>query len=140
MTILRANKVCLTKERSCSGFTLLEIIIALSIVGIAVVVAMQLFSVNLRAIATSEDYVNAAAGAEAVMRSVLSDDDFPANASSGGVINEYRYESSAVKVNEERTGPANVDLYQVRVTIHWKDGRRDKSITLYSLKMTEKKI
>jgi prepilin-type N-terminal cleavage/methylation domain-containing protein len=124
----------------CRGFTLLEIIVALALVATAVVVVMQLFSANLRAIAASDGYVNASAYAEAVMRTVLTDEDFPDKAASSGTIDIYRYESSAVKVNEERTSTTNVDLYLVTVTVHWLEGNRDKSLKLNTLKLIEKKI
>jgi len=126
---------------SCSrGFTLLEVIVALSLVSIAVVIVMQLFSANMRAIATSESYVNASANAEAVMRNLLADEDFPKNAAMSGFLEEYRCESSVVKVNEERTKTINAEIYQVKVTLSWKDGLRDRTITLYTLKTIEKKI
>ena len=124
----------------CEGFTLLEIIVALSIIAIAVVTAIQLYSANLRAIFTSDSYVYAAANAEAVMRNILEDEDFPKNATTGGVSNGYRFDSLAVRVNEERTKQTNAELYQVKITVYWKEGSRDKSLTLNTLKLVEKKI
>jgi prepilin-type N-terminal cleavage/methylation domain-containing protein len=122
------------------GFTLLEIIVSLALVSIAVVIVMQLFSLNLRAIAASDGYVNASANAEAVMRAVLTDEDFPDGASTSGVIDIYRYESFVAKVNEERNSATNTELYLVKVVVYWRDGVRDKSLTLNTLKLVEKKI
>ena len=59
---------------SAHGFTLLEVLVALSILGVAVTVLFQLFSTNLRTIALSGDYVLATVRAEAKMREVLDDD------------------------------------------------------------------
>ena len=53
---------------SIKGFTLIEVIVALSILGIAITVILQLFSVNLRAISQSEDYVMALIQADLKMR------------------------------------------------------------------------
>jgi len=47
------------------GFTLIEVLVAVALLGIAVTVVIQLFSANLRAIASSEDYIYASARAEA---------------------------------------------------------------------------
>ena len=124
----------------CEGFTLLEIIVALSIIAIAVVTAIQLYSANLRTIFTSDSYVNAAVNAEAVMRNILEDEDFPAGATTGGVSNGYRFDSLTVKVNEDKTKQTNAELFQVKVTVYWKEGIRDKSLTLNTLKLVEKKI
>jgi prepilin-type N-terminal cleavage/methylation domain-containing protein len=53
------------------GFTLLEVLVGLAIMGIAVILLFQVFSANLRSIAVSEDYTSAAVKAEARMREVL---------------------------------------------------------------------
>jgi prepilin-type N-terminal cleavage/methylation domain-containing protein len=138
-------KTLIQKEASArrmgdNGFTLMEILVALALVSIAVVVAIQLFSANLRAIAYSDGYVRASANAEAVMRSVITDEDFPTNAATAGILDIYRYETSATKIDEEKDSNLNVDLYRVDVSISWKEGTRDKSITLSTLKLIEKKI
>ena len=50
------------------GFTLLEVLVATAILGMAIAVILQLFSANLRAIALSRDYVSASIKAEAKMK------------------------------------------------------------------------
>jgi prepilin-type N-terminal cleavage/methylation domain-containing protein len=134
------QKEKLAQRMGVRGFTLLEIIVALALVAIAVVVAIQLFSANLRAIASSEGHVKAAANAEAVMRSIITDEDFPNSAATAGTLDIYRYETSATKIDEERNSALNVDLYRVDVGISWREGTRDKSITLSGLKLVERKI
>jgi general secretion pathway protein I len=128
------------KRNGLEGFTLLEILVALSLIGIALAVVFQLFAANSRSIAASESYVHAAAHAEAVMRSILEDEKFPDATLSGITEDGYRYEASVTKGYEERVQALNVDLYQVKATIYWHDGAREKSLSLQTLKMTEKKI
>jgi general secretion pathway protein I len=123
-----------------AGFTLLEIIVALALVATAVVMAVQLFSANLKAIAASDSHVRASANAGAVMREVLTDEDFPDNAVTSGYIDIYRFETSAYKVDEERNQTINVDLYRVDVILSWREGNRDRSVTLNALKLVEKKL
>ncbi|MGE5238662.1 MAG: type IV pilus modification PilV family protein, partial [Chloroflexota bacterium] len=53
------------------GFTLLEVLVAVALLGIAVTVVLQLFSANLRTLAASEDYVAAVTQAEVKMRELL---------------------------------------------------------------------
>jgi prepilin-type N-terminal cleavage/methylation domain-containing protein len=54
-----------------AGFTLLEVLVSLSLLGIAVTVIFQLYSANLRSIAGSEDYVAAALEAQSQMREIV---------------------------------------------------------------------
>jgi prepilin-type N-terminal cleavage/methylation domain-containing protein len=123
-----------------AGFTLLEILVAISLIGIVLVVVMQLFSANLRSLSISESHVNATAHAEAIMRNILEDEEFPNTILSGTTEDGYRYDATIAKGYEERIQALNIDLYQVKVTIYWNDGTRQRSIFLETLKMTEKKI
>ena len=59
---------------SARGFTLMEIMVALAVMGFAVVYLVQLFSSNLRMIGTSQDYVIALTQAEAMMREIVESD------------------------------------------------------------------
>ena len=45
--------------KAARGFTLIEILAALTLIGIAVVYLVQLFSANLRTVGTSRDYMEA---------------------------------------------------------------------------------
>ena len=128
------------KLKTEKGFTLLEIMVALSLIGIVLVVVLQLFSANLRSLSSSESYVNAAAHAEAIIRNILEDEEFPNTTLSGTTEDGYRYEATIAKEYEERVQALNVDLYQVKVIIHWSDGLRERSLSLQTLKLTEKKI
>ena len=135
------KKECLTDRHCChSGFTLLEIIVAMALVSIAVLVVFQLFAAGSRSIAISRGHVDAVIRAEEIMRSVLTDDNFPYSASSSGWREGYRYETGASRAFEDRTQTAGAELYQVQVTVYWKEGIRDKSFSLYTLKAADKKI
>jgi general secretion pathway protein I len=119
---------------------LLEIIVALALIATAVVVAIQLFSANLRAIHASDGYVRAAANAESVMRAILTDEDFPAGAATAGTLDVYRYESTVTKIEDEKYNNIIAELYRVDVVVRWRDGERDKTMTLSTMKLVEKKI
>jgi prepilin-type N-terminal cleavage/methylation domain-containing protein len=135
-----ARKFYSNHRSGAAGFTLLEILVAISLIGIVLVVVMQLFSANLRSLSISESHVNAAAHAEAIMRNILEDEDFPDTTLSGTTEDGYRYDATITKGYEDRIRTLNIDLYLVKVVVSWSDGGRHHSMSLETLKMTERKI
>ena len=121
-----------------AGFTLLEVIVAIAILGIAIAVVLQLFSANLRAISVSGDYVTAATRAEAKMREVLSDDRLSEKSFSEETQEGYRIDVSITDVLKERTENLQVKLLEVDLTIHWIQGTKQKSMSLRTFKVVEK--
>lgn len=121
-----------------AGFTLLEVIVAIAILGIAITVVLQLFSANLRAISVSGDYVAAATRAEAKMREILSDDRLSEKYFSEATQEGYRIDVSITDVIKERTENLQVKLLEVDLTIHWIQGTKQKSMSLRTLKVVEK--
>ena len=121
-----------------AGFTLLEVIVAMAILGIAISVVLQLFSANLRAISVSGDYVAAATRAEAKMREILSDDRLSEKYFSEATQEGYRIDVSITDVIKERTENLQVKLLEVDLTIHWIQGTKQKSMSLRTLKVVEK--
>jgi prepilin-type N-terminal cleavage/methylation domain-containing protein len=135
-----AGKSCRGRFCAAPGFTLLEVLVGLSIMGIAVVVLFQIFSANLRAIAVSEDYVSAAVKAEARMSEVLDSDKLVENAWSEVTPEGYRLNIVITETLKERTELLPVRLLDVALTIYWKKGMHDKSMTLRTIKMAGRKI
>jgi general secretion pathway protein I len=129
------------RGRGNKGFTLLEILVAIAILGIAITVVIQLFSANLRAISSSADYVSAATRAEAKMREILDDDKISEKVSSSEITDDgYRVDVSVNDVLKERTENLQVRLLEIVLTVHWTRGTKDKSLTFRTLKVVEKKI
>jgi prepilin-type N-terminal cleavage/methylation domain-containing protein len=117
------------------GFTLLEVLVGLAIMGIAVVVLFQIFSANLRSIAVSEDYTSAAVKAEARMREVLDNDKLEESSWSEVTAEGYRLDIVIAETLNQRTELLPVRLLDVVLTINWKKGAKDKSMTLRTIKM-----
>ena len=133
----------LEQERSPNtkaGFTLLEVLVAMALLSIALVSIIQLFSINLRGIATSEDLAKAVMRAEATMRDVLDDEDIAEKSSSETTPDGYRVDVAITKAEEERTENLPLELLQISLTVHWKDGVKDRTLTLKTMKAVTKKI
>jgi type II secretion system protein I len=122
------------------GFTLLEVLVAIAILGIAVTVVLQLFSANLRAISASEDYVAASTKADAKIRELLADDKLSEKSFSEITEDGYRMDISITDVLKDRTENLQVRLLEIDLTIHWVRGTKEKSLALRTLKVAEKEI
>jgi type II secretion system protein I len=125
---------------SRAGFTLLEVLVATALLGIAVAVILQLFSSNLRALSVSEDFVHASIKAEVKMREVL-DNDKPSETSSSETTDDgYRVDVWIKDTLKERTENIDIKLFQIDVTVRWMKGTKERSFTLRSLKAVRKQI
>lgn len=130
----------LKNAKNAAGFTLLEVLVALSLLGIAVVAVMQLFSVDLRSISISEDYVSGVLAAQSKMQEVLSEEEITEKTWQGVMDKNYRFEVSISKSLPERTEELEVRLYDVIVTVSWAQGAKQRSLTLTTQKLVQKKV
>lgn len=130
----------MTRSGGSSGFTLLEVLVALALLGIAVTVIFQLFSADTRNIALSGDYVSAVVRAEARMVEVL--DSEPIAESSWSEVTNEGYAINVVISDTTSPGAGELPMKLLRVdlTIRWKNGAKQKSMTLRSLKMAGRKV
>lgn len=127
-------------DANARGFTLLEVLVALVLLSVALVAILQLFSANLRGIATSEDIAKAVMRAEATMRDVLDDDDIAEKSSSETTPDGYRVDVAITNAEEKRTENLPLKLLQISLTVHWKDGVKERALTLKTMKAVTKKV
>lgn len=106
------------------GFTLLEVLVATTILGLAIVMLMQLSSQGLRLLRLSDDYQQAVLVADRVVRSV----DVPQEGVEVGQEGRFQWERRVVLVPmpEELTpgaGPKPL-LYALSVAVRWGGSRK----------------
>ncbi len=123
-----------------AGFTLLEILVALALLGVAIVTVLQLFSADIRAIAASEDYVSAVMRAEAKMREVLDDDKLEEGTRSEAMENGCVADVSVSEIIKERTESLPVRLLEITLMFHWTKGTTTRSLTLKTIKVMTKRV
>ena len=124
--------------RSERGFTLIEILASLTLIGVAVVYLVQLFSANLRTIGTSQDYMEALTRAEAVMREITERDKIEEASWQEETDQGYRVAVSVSEAEKERTEDLPVKLLYIEMSFSWETASRKKSLTLKSLKVVER--
>lgn len=124
--------------QSPQGFTLIEILVAFTVLGFAVVYLVQVFSVNLRTAAVSQDYLKAVLHAEAVMREIVEKEPLEESSWQDELDRGYRYEASVTEVLRERSENLPIKLLEVEVVFTWEMGSRKKSLTLKTLKVVNR--
>ena len=114
------------------GFTLIEVIIAIAILGISLVMVMQLFAGGLRAARTSCDYSRAVIHAKDKMEDIT---DNPVQDS--GVFDDgFKWETEVESYKEVKDDPFK--LLKIKVRVMWPDVMKNsKTVELVGLKAVE---
>jgi len=123
-----------------SGFTLLEVLAAVAILGMALAVIMQLFSANLHGIAASDDYLAASMTAEAKMREIIDKGDYSEKDWTETTAEGCRVDISVRPALEERTESLPVQLHEITLSLRFENGTKERTITLRTLKTTARTI
>ena len=122
------------------GFTLLEVLAAVAILGMALAVILQLFSANLRGIAASDEYLAASMVAEAKMREVTDAGDFTERTWTETTNEGYRMDVSIAPALQERTESLPVELHEITLTLYFTRGLKDRTITLRTMRKAARRI
>jgi hypothetical protein len=113
------------------------VLVALSILGIAITVIFQLFSANLRSLSVSEDYLNGVLEAQAKMREIVSEEELEEKSLSGFTAGGYRYEAAITQTLSERSDTLPKKMVEVELKLFWHKGGKEKNLVLKSLKMID---
>ncbi len=116
------------------GFTLVEILIALVLLGISIAVLAQLFSTNLRNIGKSQNYVPAVVLAEARMSEILAKDFLDENKTTYKSDDGYLMEVSIIETMKEKFQHLPVKLMEIGLIVRWQMDQKEKTFILKSYK------
>ena len=121
-----------------NGFTLLEILVALALLGIAITMILQLFAAGTRALSASEDYVAASLAGEARLREIVEMTTLADGSWQEADADGRRVDVAVVEALRERTDGLPVRVFNVSVTLRWNWGLKNRQITLHTLKTVDK--
>jgi general secretion pathway protein I len=128
-----------TNRRIDAGFTLLEVVIALAILGIGLTVIMELFSGGLRLGRASQEYTKAMNYASTKLEEISVQDTIDEGGGEGQFDDTYRWQVGVEKVDlfpgdkgTEFKPPA--DLYHIRVSVAWKSGSKERTASFETYK------
>ena len=122
------------------GFTLLEVLVAMAILGIGLVIIIELFSGGLRLGRTSEDYTRAVGYARMKLEEISLAQSLEEGIEEGEFDREYRWQVEVKKVDllppgRETSYQPPVALYWVRIDVLWKSGTRERTTALESYRL-----
>ena len=127
------------------GFSLLEILIAFSILALSLGILLKIFSAGVNTALVAEDYSAAVQIAESLMAKTGVETPLQANQASGLENEKYHW---LVEVSPFEFNPENVDttaitaiLFKVKVIVSWgDDNTNDRQVELTTLKLTRKTL
>ncbi|WP_411726464.1 prepilin-type N-terminal cleavage/methylation domain-containing protein [Methyloglobulus sp.] len=130
----------ITKQQ---GFSLLEILIAFSILALSLGILLRIFSGGVNTAMVAEDYTIAVQIAESLIAKTGSEVPLKDHQSSGVENKKYQWSLtvSPYFLSNESIDPKNVaaQLYKVNVTVVWGNGESDgRQIQLTTLKLAAK--
>jgi prepilin-type N-terminal cleavage/methylation domain-containing protein len=130
------------KRRFGKGFTLIEAVIALAILGVGLIVIIEIFSGGLRLARTSVEYTKAVNYGRLKMEEIAIKPKIEEGTEEGEFDPTYRWQVEVKKVDllsveKDRDFKPPVEHFQVKVNVLWKSGRKERS-ALFETYRTEK--
>lgn len=127
------------------GFSLLEILVAFSILAVSLSILLNIFASGLNSVGVAEEYTVAVQIAESLMAKTGVETPLQAGESSGEVNHDkYRWQ---VIVQPYQFSPDGMDtstlnttLFKVSVTVNWGDEPHVRQVKLVTLKLVNKTL
>ena len=120
------------------GFSLLEILVAFSILALSLGIILNIFSTGLRTAIVSEEYIQATAIAESLLAKTGTE--FPLEETNNQGIDNDKYHwrieiSSFTGLADTELFPVNA--FRVDVSVVWQEGKTSRSVVLTTLKLAQ---
>jgi prepilin-type N-terminal cleavage/methylation domain-containing protein len=126
---------------SRGGFTLLEVLVALTIVGLGVVTLLQIFSLGLRLQARSNSRTDAMVQGGQLMDELLARRNFAEGPAAGKFGADGRW---TAHIQSSRDAPSSLglssdwELKEIALELLMRDGERERQIGLKTLRLGKK--
>lgn len=121
------------------GFTLIEVVVALAILGVGLIVIIELFSGGLRLGKVAEEYTQAISYARLKMEDLAAGQQLVEGMEEGEFDKKYRYQIEVKKVDlypfqEQVDFQPPLLLYKIKLSVLWKSGLRERSADFESFR------
>ncbi len=125
-------------NRHISGYTLIEVLIAMMILALALTVIFRIFSGGLRNIGVAADYSRAVTVAESVLAATSVTEILQPGETSGRLFEKYSWVRTVSPYRPESEPTAanpSVEAFHVLVTVEWRGRNKTRSIDLSTLQL-----
>lgn len=125
------------------GFTLIEVLVALTILSIALGIIYSGFATNARGKRTAIDYQRATALAQSTLESMGTASPITIGETTGVFDNRYRWTATVAPFDQNAGGAGDGNTYDefnlllVTVTVSWGTDRGRRSIALETIRLQE---
>lgn len=124
--------------RRAAGFTLLEVLVAFSILGVALGTLLQVFATGLRNTALAEEYTQATLYAESVLAGLGVEEPLEEGAIGGELDDKFAWRGEvSLYVEEDAPEPDldNIQPFHVVVEVFWDSAGRERSVVMQTLRL-----
>ncbi|MDD5722759.1 MAG: prepilin-type N-terminal cleavage/methylation domain-containing protein [Syntrophales bacterium] len=128
------------KDYRSGGFTLVEVLVALSLLAICLVVILQLFSGGLKSGKLSDDYTRGIFHAKEKMEEILLLDTVEEGVTEGEFGDDFRWKADIVRLEQREDEAARLpfDTFTIAVEVSWGAEGHEKHFKIDTLKVFEK--
>ncbi len=122
---------------SNKGFTLIEILVSISILSISLVVILQLFSGGLKSSRLSDQYTKGIFHSKEKMEEILLSTDFAEEEAGGEFDDSFRWKSAIVRIEqaEEEESRLPFNTFNITVDVMWDEGDKEKHFAISTMKV-----
>jgi general secretion pathway protein I len=122
-----------------TGFTLLEVVVAMAIVGIGVAALLEIFSLGLKLAGASSARTDAVVYSREAVDSFLVRKSFDARGESGSFGRSLRWQIDVDPVRDDtQEAPPNWEVSEITLTLRYPDAERDKLVQIKTLRVIKK--
>jgi len=134
--------ICRKHSLKEQGFTLIEVVVAVAILGIALTVIIELFAGGLRLARVSKEYTKAVNYANAKMEEIASQETLEEGITEGEFDETFHWRVTMNKVNllqVEKPWEVKppIQLFQIKVDVLWKPGSKERSASIETYRTTK---
>ncbi len=122
-----------------SGFTLLEVVVALAIVALGVVTVLEIFSLGLRLAARSSEVSQARLDGQTVMDEVFVYGGPQSGREEGSFSSGHRWRLQVRTLGEPAASLANPwELKEIGLEVRYQEANREKQLELKTLRLSKR--